>query len=581
MARRAGTNPGTGAILLGTVPCLPGSRPMPKLQRNLLLIFTAAALISIILAVMITVNLRIERDYRALAKESAGRLQTITSLTTALYRAESSHRAFAASGSSLFEGELDILHQLLDEHLVNLENLDFASDDDAALGRDLSSQVLRRKEQMNSLAAARRDQGAEIAAQIIGEGSGKQLTDAVKATVDALHASESARLHQQEEISTLHAQRLGYLLGTGILLNLLLLGGAFAVARRELKRNAQLVMQLRRHTHEVTIINQLTSSLQSCQTREETAEVLRHFLALLFPRASGGLYLMHASRNLLSLMVSWGEGESEPALVDPIKPQDCWSLRLGRPHTQGTALSGMPCDHLEAGVANSLCVPLIAQSDIVAMLHIRIADADQLPDAQRLAELLATHTASALAGIILREALHRQSVRDPLTGLFNRRYLEESVEREILRARRSGNSLGFVMLDIDHFKRFNDEYGHQAGDLLLKEFAGFVLQSLRGEDIGCRYGGEEFLLLLPGADVEQAAQKAEQIRGSLSRLVLDFQGRRLPSVTASFGVSAYPDQGDDWETIIGLADGALYQAKADGRNRVVTAGGRRDVAHKA
>src|SRR5690606_18066499 len=149
-------------------------------------------------------------------------------------------------------------------------------------------------------------------------------------------------------------------------------------------------------------------------------------------------------------------------------------------------------------------------SDIVAMLYIRRGNSGQIADTRHLAELLASHTASALAGIMLREALHRQSIRDPLTGLFNRRYLEESIEREILRAHRNSQSLAFVMLDIDHFKRFNDEFGHQAGDLLLKEFAGFLQQSLRGEDIGCRYGGEEFLLLLPGATAAEAEQKAEQ-----------------------------------------------------------------------
>lgn len=544
---------------------------MPRLQRKLLLIFMAALLISVVLAAMIAVNFRIEREYRAMARESAGRLQVITSLTSALYQAESSHRAFAASGASVFEGELGVLHQLLDEHLVSLGNVSFVTREDESLAKAVADQVRRRKEQMSMLAVVRREQGPEAAAQFIGDGSGKQLTDAVRASVDALHASESARLHQQDEISTLHAQRLGYWLVTGVGVILLLLGGAFAIVRRELKRNTDLVGQLRHHTHEITIINQLTSSLQSCQAREETAEVLKHFLTLLFPSASGGLYMMHASRNLLSLMVSWGKDKNGAVLIDRIKPSECWGLRLGRSHAQGAELSGMRCNHLEVGDANTLCVPLMAQSDIVAMLYIRLGNSDQIADTRHLAELLASHTASALAGIMLREALHRQSIRDPLTGLFNRRYLEESIEREILRAHRNSQSLAFVMLDIDHFKRFNDEFGHQAGDLLLKEFAGFLQQSLRGEDIGCRYGGEEFLLLLPGATAAEAEQKAEQIRNSLLRLVVDFQGRRLPSVTSSFGVAAYPEHGEDWESLIGLADGALYKAKAEGRNRVVVA----------
>lgn len=127
------------------------------------------------------------------------------------------------------------------------------------------------------------------------------------------------------------------------------------------------------------------------------------------------------------------------------------------------------------------------------------------------------------------------------------------------------------MLDIDHFKHFNDTHGHQAGDSLLKHFSEFIRQQIRGEDIACRYGGEEFLLMLPGADTEQSHQRAEQLRIGIGNIKVQFQDQLLSGITCSFGVAAYPDHGEDWETLIHLADAALYRAKRAGRNRVVVA----------
>lgn len=187
-----------------------------------------------------------------------------------------------------------------------------------------------------------------------------------------------------------------------------------------------------------------------------------------------------------------------------------------------------------------------------------------------LAQFTATHIGAALAGIALRESLRQQNIKDPLTGLFNRRYLEETLEREMHRAKRNNSPLSLVMLDIDHFKQFNDRYGHPAGDLLLKEFGNNLRAHVRGQDIACRYGGEEFILVLPDATAVQAHQRAETIRQSLVSLDVDYQGVRLPTITASFGVAAYPADGDDWESVQRLADRALYQAKANGRDQVVS-----------
>jgi diguanylate cyclase (GGDEF)-like protein len=182
----------------------------------------------------------------------------------------------------------------------------------------------------------------------------------------------------------------------------------------------------------------------------------------------------------------------------------------------------------------------------------------------------------ALASIKLHEGLRQQTIRDPLTSLFNRRYMQESLDREVRRAVRSKRPLGIVMLDIDHFKNFNDSFGHHAGDLMLREFGKLLTIHVRGEDIICRYGGEEFVLILPEASLEATRLRAEELRKAASLLKLESQGQYLGGVTISIGVAGFPDHGESAESIMRAVDQALYRAKAEGRDRVVVARGIKD-----
>jgi diguanylate cyclase (GGDEF)-like protein len=177
----------------------------------------------------------------------------------------------------------------------------------------------------------------------------------------------------------------------------------------------------------------------------------------------------------------------------------------------------------------------------------------------------------SVSNLRLREALRNQSIRDPLSGLFNRRYLEETLEREIRRAVRAEQSLGILMLDLDHFKRFNDTYGHEAGDSVLRETAAFLTRSVRAEDVVCRFGGEEFVVILPLANLQSTQARAERICSKLRDLTVLHQGQSLGRITASFGVAALPDHGTDRGALLEAADAALYRAKREGRDRVVTA----------
>jgi diguanylate cyclase (GGDEF)-like protein len=190
---------------------------------------------------------------------------------------------------------------------------------------------------------------------------------------------------------------------------------------------------------------------------------------------------------------------------------------------------------------------------------------------QVLVRMIRDHLSLALANIRLRETLQHQAIHDPLTDLFNRRYLEETLGREILRAQRKEVALVVMMLDLDHFKKFNDTCGHEAGDHLLQLLADFLKSNIRGGDIACRYGGEEFVLILPETSLEVALLRAEEVRRGVSRLKLSYQGQTLRNITISLGVATFPKHGTNTDDLLKAADKALYRAKAAGRNRVMVA----------
>jgi diguanylate cyclase (GGDEF)-like protein len=190
---------------------------------------------------------------------------------------------------------------------------------------------------------------------------------------------------------------------------------------------------------------------------------------------------------------------------------------------------------------------------------------------QSLAESAGEHLALALANLRLRESLRQQSIRDPLTGLFNRRYLEETLERELARSRRSGGKLGVLFVDVDHFKRLNDSEGHDAGDAALRKLGAVMIACFRSSDVVCRYGGEELAVVLPDIDLENLRKRAEVLRESVQRMSVVVNAKMIGAITVSIGASLFPDHGDSAAMLLHNADQALYAAKREGRNRVVLA----------
>ncbi|MFP4439885.1 MAG: diguanylate cyclase [Chloroflexaceae bacterium] len=328
---------------------------------------------------------------------------------------------------------------------------------------------------------------------------------------------------------------------------------------------------LRERNHEVLLLNQMSDLLQGCTGLAEAYEVIAGSAEKLFAGQAGALYLRRAGTRLFDSVAAWGT----PAPAgSTLEQPDCQALQQQQV-CRFTTSDGAMCRQVKDGdVAMVLCVPLLVRGETLGILqlwHTRPPDAEACRRRQQLADIVARQISLALTNLTLREQLQQQAIRDPLTGLYNRRYLDATLPRELQRADRHRHPIAVVMLDIDHFKRFNDTYGHDAGDTLLREVGSFLHAHTRDEDIACRYGGEEFTLVLPGASLEATLLRAETIRAAIQMLAVEHQGQPLAHITASLGVAVFPDHGTSTDLLIRTADQALYQAKRTGRDRVVVA----------
>jgi diguanylate cyclase (GGDEF)-like protein len=336
---------------------------------------------------------------------------------------------------------------------------------------------------------------------------------------------------------------------------------------------ARWVKELAQRNSEVMLLSEMGELLQTCLTVQETYSVIAQFVPRLFSTEAGALYVPADSQTFV-VGVEWGTSGPRTFAIDA-----CWALRRGRTHLVENPTSGLICQHAGAVETGYICVPILAQGEMLGVLHVRPgpptedavtgAAGSLAEDRQRLAVTVAEQIALALANLRLRETLRQQALRDPLTDLFNRRYMEESLERELRRSVRRESPLGVMMLDLDHFKRVNDTYGHAAGDTLLRAIGALLLAHTRGEDIACRYGGEEFTLILPDSSLEDTWRRAEQLRKAVKQLHVRHGGEPLGVVTISVGVASFPEHGATPEAVLRAADMALYQAKADGRDRAV------------
>jgi len=340
------------------------------------------------------------------------------------------------------------------------------------------------------------------------------------------------------------------------------LEGELATSRTNL---GDQVERLNQQSREILLLNEMGDTLQACLSIEEAFPVISLYLPRIFPATSGALYMHEPAGNLFVAAAEWG---ATPPGSFAFKAEDCWALRRGKTHVVNRDALALPCGHASPNdVGASLCIPLAAIGKTIGLFHV----VGSPEDANALTQSAADRVGLALSNLMLRSDLRKLSIHDPLTGLFNRRYMEETLEIETHRAERKGTTIGVIMLDIDYFKAFNDGFGHTAGDDLLRALGGLVSSHLRAGDIACRFGGEEPVLILPEASVEGAAARAEDLRTRVKALEVQSGDTKFGPVTISLGVAVFPRHARGRDALLAAADACLYKAKEAGRDRVVVA----------
>ncbi|STX51846.1 sensor histidine kinase [Legionella busanensis] len=325
---------------------------------------------------------------------------------------------------------------------------------------------------------------------------------------------------------------------------------------------------------QITLLVEMSDIMLASNSQEELSEVMSKYSARLLNFASGYLYVMHPSKNYLEIISRWGEPTSQDTTF---VPEQCWAIRLGRKHhVSSSNRSELICSHIKISNPEQnafLCVPLMAQNDIYGLLYLELVrnGADILDENHKLLiNAFAELAALALANVRLRENLRYQSIRDPLTGLYNRRYLEDFLFKHVHQAERAKTTFSVLMLDLDHFKKINDSYGHDAGDAVLKELGRILQGIIRIGDIAARYGGEEFVVAFYDIDHKTTLTRAESIRQAVLRLQVRYGAQQVGPITVSIGVAMYPGDGRTPTELVEAADKALYTAKHNGRNQIIS-----------
>ena len=323
---------------------------------------------------------------------------------------------------------------------------------------------------------------------------------------------------------------------------------------------------------EAKALAELDEWLQCCKSLEELFTVVSKFMTKALPNTQGELYIYSNSRDVLDGACSWGDAH----LQEHIAPDSCWALRRGRGYRFDADGFSFECGHVRdhpilRTVEDALCIPIVAHGDTVGLLHVTYPPETPKDAAEKGFELAlqcGEHISLAIANVKLRDELHDQSTRDPLTRLFNRRYFLEALRAEHTMAARKNTPFSILSFDADKFKAFNDNHGHDAGDMVLRAIGDKMQEVFRNGETPCRFGGEEFSVLLPGADQATAANMAEALRLAIEDTSIRYGAATLPRVTVSIGTASYPDHGELPQDLLTAADRALYAAKAAGRNCV-------------
>ncbi|MBN2317680.1 MAG: PAS domain S-box protein [Acidobacteria bacterium] len=330
------------------------------------------------------------------------------------------------------------------------------------------------------------------------------------------------------------------------------------------------VHELEQRTHEMTLLSEMGDILRACVNTKEVYEVIVKVAQEIFPVQGGALYVIGPLRNIVESVAEWGD---TTGLELTFTPDECWALRRGRIHWIGDTRTGLLCKHLQKPAPSGyMCVPMMAQSEAVGILYLTQPKDVRMPEAkQKLAIAMAENVAMALSNLRLHETLRNQSIRDQLTGLFNRSFMEEALELEIRRAVRSQHPLTLIMLAVDNFKALVEQHGIEAGDSFLHNTGALLQANIRKGDIACRYSGQAFVLILPQGSFEVIRQRAENLRELIYSSEWNVPNGQGLRTTVSMGLAVFPGHGQTVEALLRSAEAALNRAGNDGGNRVVVA----------
>ena len=353
-------------------------------------------------------------------------------------------------------------------------------------------------------------------------------------------------------------------------------------ARKELEDQNESMRQTESMRQaERQLLAQTSEWLYSARSSDELMMVVQRAMHTLIPEADGALYVYANSRDTLDLAARWGTAPE--AFAARIAPEDCWALRRGRAYSYGLKAIEFACDHVHGDVAPPFfCLPIIAHGETIGLLHLRFDGFEEGGLLRHMREQVLRHRWDlglicaeqinlAIANVRLRQELEDQSVRDPLTGLWNRRWFLDAAHRELARARDTGRPLSLISLDVDHFKRFNDHHGHDAGDTVLREVGALMRTHFHGDCRPCRLGGEEFVILCVNTPCDAALELAHGFAQVLKDVRIAYDGQMLPPITVSGGISSHPGHADSVLRLLKIADTALYAAKEAGRDRILIA----------
>jgi diguanylate cyclase (GGDEF)-like protein len=556
-----------------------------RFRRRLIGIACAACVLILGLALTVAFNARSYQHHSYWTRHSYQVERQILRVNNALRRSEASLRGY------LLTGDADRLEEYFTQKpLINSESatlVRLTADNPAQQGRanTLRHSMLERSQQLQQVLRSYQREGANASLALLKQHMDEAASHPIANQTTAIRDAEQILLHQREQ-QRVHSAKLT----TGLTLACLMamfamLVIAFVMVQREQRNRlradrerakayadlAQSLNDSRGMAQQMKLMHMLAETLQSCRNMHEALRVISASLPGMLPGITGTVSLINSSRNMVEKAAEWGAPLFEIETV--FAPDDCLALRRGHAYPASGMQVNFHCEHLHPDSSAELdccwlCIPLLAQGETLGVMHIQTSG-KELPSATRhLAITIGEQLGLLLGNLKLQETLRIQSIRDPLTGLFNRRYLEVSLTRELLRSARQGRNLAVLMLDMDHFKRFNDTHGHDAGDQLLQQFAAVMKQTIRSEDIACRYGGEEFTVILPETDQATAMHRAEQIRKAVIGMQVRHHGELLGSLTVSIGMALQAPHGNDPDRLLQAADRALYRAKHAGRNRV-------------